>query len=91
MIELPDWNVIAAAVFGLFVIYFLSRAFFRPIKFLLGALLHLVLGGAVIFIYNLAGAFWGLTIGLNVFSALAVGVMGLPGLAMLVALRYILI
>ncbi|NLY38567.1 MAG: SigmaK-factor processing regulatory BofA, partial [Firmicutes bacterium] len=37
----------------------------------------------------LVGTHWGLTIGLNVISALIVGIMGLPGLAMLIGLQYI--
>lgn len=90
MFEFPEWNVIAAVVFGIFILYFLSRIFFRPFKLLLTALLHVILGGAVIILYNLAGSFWGLTVGLNIASALLVGIMGLPGLAMLIALQYIL-
>lgn len=86
----PDWNLIAAAIFGLLVIYFLSRLFFKPLKLLLKAILHIVLGGTMIVLYNMVGAAWGLTLGLNLISALVVGVMGLPGLGMLVALRYVL-
>jgi inhibitor of the pro-sigma K processing machinery len=90
MIDFPEWNVMAAIVFGLFVLYFLSRLFYRPLKLIFTALLHLLLGGALIFLYNLAGAFWGITIGLNIISALIVGIMGLPGLAMLIGLQYFL-
>ena len=87
---MPDWNVIAAVVFGLFVLYFLSRIFFQPLKLLFKVGLHVLAGGALILLYNLVGGSWGLQLGLNVFSALAVGVMGLPGLLMLMALRYVL-
>jgi inhibitor of the pro-sigma K processing machinery len=90
MYDWADWNLIAAIIFGLFVLYFLSRIFYRPLKLLFRALLHIVLGGVVILIYNLVGAIWGLGIGLNLASALIVGVMGLPGLGMLVALRHLL-
>lgn len=89
MPALPDWNVIAAVIFGLFVLYFISRIFFRPLKIVLAALMHIIIGGAVVFLYNLVGALWGLTIGLNVITALVVGLMGLPGLGMLIALQYI--
>ena len=89
MPALPDWNVIAAVVFGLFVLYFISRIFYRPLKIVFSTLLHVVLGGAAIYLYNLVGALWGLTIGFNVISALIVGIMGLPGLGMLIALQYI--
>ncbi len=89
MFERIDWNVIAAAIFGLFVVYFLSRAFYRPLRIVLRGILQIVLGGAVIFLYNLVAAMWGLTVGLNLITALIVGMMGLPGIGMLVGLQYI--
>ncbi len=90
MVSMPDWNVIAALIFGMFVLYFLSRLFYRPLKLIFRALLHIALGGVAIFLYNLVGTYWGLTVGLNVISSAIVGVMGLPGLAMLIGLQYIL-
>jgi inhibitor of the pro-sigma K processing machinery len=89
MIDGLDWNLVAAAIFGLFILYFLSRIFFKPLKLLLRVLLWTILGGAVIYLYNFAGALWGLAIGLNVISAFVVGVMGLPGLGALIGLKYL--
>jgi inhibitor of the pro-sigma K processing machinery len=91
MYDWADWNLIAAIIFGLFVIYFLSRIFYKPLKLFFQAILHIVLGAVMILLFNLVGALWGLTVGLNLASALVVGIMGLPGLGMLVALRLILI
>ncbi|HPU01596.1 MAG: SigmaK-factor processing regulatory BofA [Firmicutes bacterium] len=85
-----DWNLIAAAMFGLAMFYFLVRVFYRPLKFLLRLLLSTVLGGVIIYLYNFAGALWGLAVGLNVISAFIVGVMGLPGLGALIGLKYLL-
>lgn len=88
MTDWPDWNLVAAVIFGLFMLYFLARVFYKPLRLILQVLLWTILGGAVIYLYNFAGALWDLTIGLNVISALAVGVMGLPGLGALIALKY---
>lgn len=84
-----DWNLIAAVIFGLFMLFFLSRIFYKPLKLLLRVLLWTVLGGIIIYLYNFAGAIWGLAVGLNVISAFFVGVMGLPGLGALVALKHL--
>ena len=86
---IPQWNLIAAVVFGLFVLYILSRILYQPLKVGLRILLHLLLGGGIIALYNLIGISWNLTVGLNVVSAFLVGTMGLPGLFMLVGLKYI--
>jgi len=76
---------------GLFMLYFLLRIFYKPLKLFLQVLLWTILGGALIYLYNFAGALWGLAIGLNVISAFIVGIMGLPGLGALVVLKYLLI
>lgn len=89
MPDWADWNLVAAVIFGLFMLYFLLRVFYKPLKLFLQVLLWTIMGGVVIYLYNLAGAIWGLAIGLNVISALIVGVMGLPGLGALVALKYL--
>ncbi|HOA35981.1 MAG TPA: pro-sigmaK processing inhibitor BofA family protein [Bacillota bacterium] len=84
-----DWNLVAAVIFGLFMLYFLSRVFYKPLKLLLRLLLWTVAGGVLIYFYNFAGAVWGLAVGLNVISAFIVGVMGLPGLGALIGLKYL--
>jgi inhibitor of the pro-sigma K processing machinery len=87
--SLPDWNLLAAAVFAIFVLYFLSRMFYRPLQIILKAGCRLLLGGAAILLFNLVGAYWGITVGLNIYSTLIVALMGLPGLGMLIALTFI--
>ncbi|NLA26087.1 MAG: pro-sigmaK processing inhibitor BofA [Firmicutes bacterium] len=84
-----DWNLLAAAVFGLLMFLLLSRIFFKPLKYILRTLLWTALGGVIIYLYNFAGALWGLAIGLNIISAFVVGIMGLPGLGALIALKYL--
>lgn len=86
-----DWNLVAAALFGLLMLIFLARVFYKPLKILLRILLWTVMGGTVIYLYNLIGEGWGLAVGLNLISAFIVGVMGLPGLGALITLKYLLI
>jgi len=78
MTDWPDWNLVAAIIFGLFMLYFLLRIFYKPLKLFLQVLLWTILGGALIYLYNFAGALWGLAIGLNVISAFIVGIMACP-------------
>jgi|GEM_PF-6083067 len=51
-----DWNLVAAALFGLLMLIFLVRVFYKPLKILLRILLWTVMGGTVIYLYNLIGA-----------------------------------
>lgn len=86
-----DWNLAAAALFGLIMLIFLLRVFHKPLKIALRVLLWTAMGGAVIYLYNLVGVGWGLAVGLNVISAFLVGVMGLPGLGALITLKYLFV
>lgn len=87
--DVPEWNVIAAMVFGLFMLYVLSRVLYQPLKAGLKLALHLLLGGGIIALYNLIGVSWNLEVGLNAISAFLVGIMGIPGLLMLIGLKFI--
>ncbi len=91
MADWVDWNLAAAIIFGLFILYFFLRAFYRPLKIFVRLLLWTIIGGMAIFLYNLVGVGWGLAIGLNVISAFIVGVVGLPGLGALIVLKYLLV
>ena len=72
---------------GLIVLYMLIRVFLVPIRFLLQAVYHLALGGTVLWVINWAGQFWGYHLALNPITAFTVGYLGIPGLALLVALK----
>ncbi|NMD42184.1 MAG: pro-sigmaK processing inhibitor BofA [Firmicutes bacterium] len=91
MADWVDWNLAAAIIFGLFILYFILRAFFKPLKIVFRVLLWTIAGGLAIFLYNLVGVGWGLAVGLNLISAFIVGMMGLPGLGALIVLKYLLV
>ena len=62
------------------------RLLASPLRLVLRVALHTALG---------FGALWllgriGIPLGLNVFNALTVGILGLPGLGLLVALQWVL-
>jgi len=48
---------------------------------------RLLLGAATVFIFNLLAGFFGMRIGQNPFTALVAGLLGVPGLGLLIVLR----
>jgi len=60
-----------------------------PIKWFLRLLLNICIGFLALLILNFAGSFIGVTIGVNWITALVVGVLGLPGVALLLILRWL--
>jgi len=86
----PDFNVLLAVIFGLGVLYLAAMMLAAPIRLLFRLVTCLLIGVAGLLIFNLAGGFLGLNIGLNLTTTLVAGYMGLPGLVMLILLQRLL-
>lgn len=86
-----DWNLLLAYGFGLLLIYIVARILFLPLKILWVVLANGAVGGLTLWAVNLAGAYFGFHLGLNPVTALVAGMLGLPGFALLVALKYFVI
>ena len=68
-------------------LFLFGRIFIVPIKKILKLILNSIIGGLVIFIINLVGANFGFHIGLNFFTSVLVGFLGLPGVVILIVIK----
>ena len=66
-----------------------ARMFAAPLKLALKVLLNTLLGFCALFLLNQAAAFTGFTLGINLFNAMVTGILGIPGLALLVLLKMV--
>ena len=73
-----DINIITYLACICFIFIF-GRIFIVPIKKILKLVLNSALGGVVIFIINVIGSNFGFHIGLNFFTSILIGLLGLPG------------
>ena len=71
------------------VAFYLIRALSRPLAELGRMMLRSIVAFCVIWAVNILGGFVGFHMGLNVVSALTVGVLGVPGAALLLAVKYL--
>ena len=62
----------------------------RPLKLLLRLAVSSSLGFGALWLVQYTSAYTGLSLGLNLFNALVIGILGLPGLGMLVLLQWVL-
>ena len=75
----------ALVIFGcIVVLWIIGKIFSVPLKALFKLIINSVLGGLLIFIINLIGAVWNFHIGLNIVTAILVGILGIPGAVLLV-------
>jgi inhibitor of the pro-sigma K processing machinery len=82
---------LAFAVFGIFLLLSLLRLFAAPLRLAFRAALNALVGFAALFMLNLAAPLTGLSLGLNLMNALTVGILGLPGLILLVLLQTVFV
>lgn len=83
-------SVIIAYVVGVFLILVLGRILVVPLKVIFRLIVNAVIGGCVLLIINLIGGFWDFRIGINPVTALIAGLMGVPGVMLLIILRLLL-
>jgi inhibitor of the pro-sigma K processing machinery len=60
-------------------------------KIVLKIIYNAVIGGIVLIVINLVGKLFGFCMALNAVSALIVGILGIPGIALLIVLKFILL
>lgn len=84
-----DINIITYLACICFLFIF-GKIFIVPIKKVLKLVFNSFLGGLLIWIINLVGANFNFHIGLNFFTSILIGVLGLPGAIFLVVVKLLL-
>ena len=89
--EIFENNLIAAYAVGLVLLFFLIRIFYTPLKFALKLIGNAVAGGLFLLFVNLVGGIVNIQIGINIYTALTVGLLGIPGAALMLILQVVLV
>ena len=82
-----EFNTIIAFLACIIFIFIFGKIFIWPLKNIFKLILNSVLGGVLIYIINLIGGAWGFSIGLNFFTSIFVGILGIPGAILLIILK----
>lgn len=81
----PSVYIIACIVFIVLCIVLA-----KPLKSLFKVIVNSALGCVAIIVFNFVGGIFGAYIGVNAFTALMVGLFGLPGFLSLLILQFLL-
>lgn len=71
---------------GLTILYIVGRILLIPLRILKKFLINGILGGISLVLFNILGSFVGYIIPINWFTSLIVGVLGIPGIILLLIL-----
>ena len=82
-------EIIGLGLAVLFLAVAVIRIFAAPLKLALRLGLNAVLGFGAMWLLNLTTAYTGLHLGLSWFNGLVVGVLGVPGFALLLLVKWV--
>ena len=82
-------NIITFLACIIFLFIF-GKIFFLPVKSMIKLIFNSILGAILLYIINIIGGNFGFHIGINIFTSICVGILGIPGAGLLVVLQIIL-
>lgn len=71
-------NTIITYLACILFLFIIGRIFIVPLKFILKLIFNSIIGGILIFVINLIGGIFNFHIGLNIITAIVVGILGVP-------------
>lgn len=74
----------------LIVLFIIGKIFYLPLKHIFKLLFNSLLGGMLIYIINIVGASFNFHIGLNWVTAIFTGLLGVPGVIVLILVKVLL-
>ena len=75
---------------GLLILWTLFKVFRWPLKVLGKLIVNAIMGAIVLVLVNLIGGFFGFTLPITAFTSLIVGLLGVPGVAIIAAWVFLL-
>lgn len=85
-----EYDSVIAFFACLFFLFIVGKIFIIPLKTIFKYILNSVLGGIIIFIINIIGGFFNFHIGLNIITSIIVGVLGIPGVILVILIKLLL-
>ena len=84
------WELVVSFAIGLTLLCLIGYLLLVPRRFMWRLLAGGVMGALALLAINLLGALVGFSVAINPFTAMAVGFLGLPGAALVVALQLLM-
>ncbi len=83
-----EW--IGIGIIALIAVVLVLKLLSAPIRIAMKLLINGLVGFVVLFLLNFAGEWVGISLGINWINAIVVGVLGAPGVVLLLLLKYLL-
>lgn len=81
-------SIYLACIIGIFIV---GRIFIIPIKIIIKLILNSIFGAIFLYIINIIGMNFNFHIGINLVTTLLTGILGIPGVFLLIFLQIFLL
>ena len=85
-----DISSLLLPVLGILLLLAVLKIFSAPLRWAVKLLLHALVGFAALFLLNFFGASLGISLELTWFNAIVTGVLGVPGVLLLLSFQYLI-
>ena len=75
---------------GVLLLFLLFRIIKTPLRWAFKLLIHVGMGFVALFLLNFLGGFVGISLGINWINAAVAGILGVPGVILLLLIKYLL-
>jgi len=84
-------SIFFAYACGLIILYIIAKLLFVPAKIVWKLIVNAFIGGITLLLVNFLGGGIGISIGINVVTALVAGVFGVPGVVLLLIAQHLFV
>ena len=84
------WELVLSFALGLILLYLIGWLLLIPMRFLWRMIAGGLLGGLMLWVVSQFGFLFGYSIAVNPFTSLTAGLLGIPGVALVIALSLLL-
>ena len=83
------WTVLSFCA-GILVVFVICKILSTPLKVIGKLIVNALIGAVVLIVFNFIGGKFGFSIAVNPITALATGVLGAPGVILMLVLQWLL-
>lgn len=87
---IEDVGLILAYSAGIMIVFMISWIFVTPLKFLGRLVINSLLGAVFLILFNMVGQYFNFYIGVNLITALMLGILGIPGFIAILLLKLLI-
>ncbi len=87
---IEDVGLILAYSAGIMIVFMISWIFVTPLKFLGRLILNSLLGAVFLILFNLVAQYFNFHIGVNLMTAMMLGILGIPGFIAILLLKLLI-